>query len=164
MTPTNLASLVIDSLDHTLAPNPVIRTCPSVDAICRLGKVDSVAGMGIDDKQTVLGIEAGRTVVGHTALVGRNQASIGRRLFGGIWNWTALLIDSKRPVHRSKRSGQKVFPVGAIKNKKVAVARGLHQHLLRLAVEISVDQHWSFDRIPIVSIVGRRLERPLQPP
>src|SRR6202041_831129 len=162
MAPTNLAGLVVDGLDHTLAPNAVIRSSPSVDAIGWLREVDTVARMGVDDKQTVPAIEAGRTVVSHSALVGRNQASIGRRFLGGIRNRTALLIDSQRPVHWPERNSQQILPVGAVKNKEVAVARGLHQHLLRLSAKISVDQHWSLDRIPIVRIVWRDLEGPHQ--
>src|SRR5712692_5927355 len=126
MAPTNLAGLVIDGLDHTLAPNAVIRARPSVDSIGRFCKVNAVTGMSIDDEQPVLGIEARGAVISHTALVGCNQASIGRGFLGGIWNRTALLIDSKRPVHGPERNRQKVLPVGAVKHKEVAVARGLH--------------------------------------
>src|SRR5258708_32339462 len=122
MAPTNLAGLVIDGLDHTFAPNAVIRTGPPVDAIGWLGEIDAVAGMGIDDKQPVPGVEARGTIVGHTGLVGCNEASVGGRFLSGIRNRAALLIDSKRPVHGSGWNGQKVFPVGAVVNKEVAVA------------------------------------------
>src|SRR5258708_1337433 len=126
MRPPDLAGLLVDGFDHALAPNAIIRARPPVKSIGRLGKVDAVAGMGIDDKQSGLGVEAGGTEVGKTLLVGCNQAPIGRRFLGGIWNRTALLIDSKRPVHRSEKSGQKVLPLRAFQNKEVAVARGLH--------------------------------------
>src|ERR1700704_4430254 len=153
MAPTDLARLIIDGLNYPLAPNIVVRACPSVDSIGWLRKVDAVAGVGVHDKQTISGVEARGTVVGHTALVGGNQASIGRWFLGGIWNRSAFLIDAKRPVHRPERSGQKILPVRAVENKEVAVARGLHQHLLGFAVELSIDQHWGLDRIPVVRIV-----------
>src|SRR6202162_141691 len=149
MAPTNHAGLIVNGLEYAFAPNPVIRPCPPVRPIGRLGKIDAVARMGVDDKQSVLGVEAGGTVVGKTALVGGNQASIGSRLFGGSWNRAALLIDSERPVHRSERSGQKALAVRAVENEEVAVARGLHEHLLRLAVELSLEQHRSLNRIPV---------------
>src|SRR5205807_9311587 len=104
----------------------------------------------------------GGTIVGHSGLVGRYQPAVGRRFLRGIRNRTALFIDSKRPVYRAERNRQEVLPVGAVVYKKVAVARTLYQHLSRLAVELSVDQHWSLDGIQIVRIVRRRLERPDQ--
>src|SRR5580704_10414157 len=58
MAPTNLAGLVVNGLDHTLAPNAVIRSSPSVDAIGWLREVDAVARMGVDDEQPVPAIEA----------------------------------------------------------------------------------------------------------
>src|ERR1022692_3293431 len=137
MAPTDFSGLVGDGFDQTLAPNVVIRTRPSVDSICRLGEIEAPTGMGVDDKQTVLRIEARRAIVGKSALVGRNEASVGGRFLGGIRNWTALLIDSKRPIHRPERDGQKTLPVGAVEHKEVAVARSLHQQLLRLAMEVS---------------------------
>src|ERR1700733_15515487 len=158
MAPTNPAGLIVDVFEAAFAPNAVIRPCPAVNSIGRLGKIDAVTGMGVDDKQSVPGVEARGTVVGKTSLVGGNQASVGRRLLGGVWNRAALVIDSKRPVHRSEKSGQKVFAVRAVENKEVAVARGLHEHSLRLAVKISVDQHRSLNRIPVVGIVRRGLE------
>src|ERR1700693_5201485 len=114
MAPTNLAGLIVDGLDHTLAPNAVIRSRPSVDAIGWLREVDAVAGMGVDDEQTVPAIEAGGTVVSHSALVGCNQASIGRRFLGGIRNRTALLIDPQRPVPLPRRNGHKIMLFGEI--------------------------------------------------
>ena len=118
--------MIIDGLNHPLAPNSVIRTRPPVDSVGWLRKVDAIAGMGVDDKQPVPGVEAGGTVVGQTTLIGCDQTSVGCWFLGGIWNWTALRIDSKRPVHGPERSGQEVLSVGAVENKKIAVARGLH--------------------------------------
>src|SRR6266852_2576478 len=106
MAPTNLAGLVVDGLDHTFAPDAVVRARPAVDSIRRLGKVNAPAGMSIDDEQPILRVEARGTVVGHAAFVWCYQPSIGRRLLVRIRNRTALLIDSKRPVHRPERSGQ----------------------------------------------------------
>src|SRR5229473_4221107 len=122
MAPADLASLIVDGLDHALAPNIVICASPSVGSIGGLGKVDAPARMGIHDEQTILGVEAGGAVIGETTLVGRNKASIGCRLFGGIWNRTAVLIDSERPIQRPVSSGQQVLAVGAVENYEVAVA------------------------------------------
>src|SRR2546421_2444483 len=121
MAPADLASLIVDGLDHALAPNAIVCARPSVDPIGGLGKVNAPAGMGIQDKQTILGVEAGRTVIGKASFIGRNEAPIGGRLFGGIWNRTALLIDSKGPIHWAVRNGQEIRPVGAVQNKEVAV-------------------------------------------
>src|SRR5580700_7112535 len=118
MAPTDLAGLVVDGFDHALAPNAVIRARPPVKSIGWLGKIDAVAGMGVDDEQSVLSVEAGGTEVGKTILVGGDQASVGRRFLGGIWNRTSLLINSKRPVHRSEKSGQKALPIRAVENKE----------------------------------------------
>src|SRR6266436_719567 len=158
MAPADLAGLVIDGLEHARAPNIVICARPSVGSIGRLGKVDAPARMGIHDKQTIFAIETWGTVIGKTTLVGRNKPSIGGRLFGRIRNRTAVLIDSKRPVQRPERSGQQVLAVSAVENNKVAVARGLHQHRLRLAVKVSIDQNWNLDGVPVVRIVRRYLE------
>src|SRR5258708_19453778 len=123
MAATNVAGLVIDGLDPPLAPNAVTRARPSVDSIGRFCKVNAVTGMSIDDEQPVLGIEARGAVISHTALVGCNQASIGRGFLGGIWNRTALLIDSKPPVPRPERNRQKVLPFGPLHPKEVTLAR-----------------------------------------
>src|SRR5437879_685342 len=127
MAPTDVASLVIDGLDHALPPNSVVCARPSVDSISGLGKVDAPARMGIHDKQTIFCVEAGRTIIGKTTLVGRNQASIGGWLLVRIWNRTALFIDSKRPIHRPVRHSQEIRPVGAVEHDEVPVARGLHE-------------------------------------
>src|SRR5437660_7955754 len=136
MAPADLSGLIIDGLDHALAPNVVICARPSVGSIGGLGKVNAPTRMGIHDKQTILGVEAGGAIIGQTTLVRRNQASIGGGLFGGIWNRAALLIDSKGPIHWAVRNSQEIRPVGAVENNEVAVARGLHQHFLRLAVKV----------------------------
>src|SRR5271169_1574968 len=160
MAPTDLAGLVVNGLDYTRAPNLVVRAGPTVDSIGRLSEVKAPTGMGVDNKQTVLAVVARRTVVGHAPLVGCNEASIGGGLLGGVWNRTTLIIDSKRPIHRPERNGQEILPIGAVENKEVAVARSLHEHLLRFTVEISVNQNRSLHRIPVVGVVRRHLERP----
>src|SRR4029077_14482451 len=139
MAPADLSSLVIDGLNDALAPDVVVRASPSVDSIGRLGKVDAPARVCIDDEQTGFWVEAGGTVIREAALVGRNQASIGRRLLGGVWNGTTLLVDSQGPIHWAEGNGQETLSVGAIEHEEVAVARTLHKHLLRLAVEVGID-------------------------
>src|SRR5882672_11021664 len=109
MAPADLASLIVDGLDDALAPNAIVCARPSVGSIGGLGEVDAPARMSIDDKQTILGVEAGGAVIRKTTLVRRNQASIGGGLLGRIWNRTAVLIDSKRPVQRPVRSGQQIL-------------------------------------------------------
>src|SRR5882724_9425391 len=160
--PTNLASLVVDGLNYSFAPNTIIRAGPAIHSIGWLGRVEAPTGMCIDDKQSVLSVETGRAIVGQTTFVWRDQATVGRRLFLRIRNWPAILVDSQRPVHGSVGNGQKVLAVGAVENKEVAVARSLHQHLLGLAVKIRINEDRSLDGIPVMSIVRRRLERPHQ--
>ncbi len=41
MAPADFAGLIVDGLNHTFAPNAVIRTRPPVDAIGWLGEVDA---------------------------------------------------------------------------------------------------------------------------
>src|ERR1700722_6847737 len=105
VSPAQLAGLVIDRFEHSLTPHVVIGARPTVETIGGFREVDAPTRMGVDDKQSVLRVEARRTIVGQTAFVGRDQTSVWRGLFGGIRNWTALRIDSKRPVHGSERGG-----------------------------------------------------------
>src|ERR1700676_2387964 len=160
MAPAELAGLVVDGLEDSLSPDAVIRARPSVDAIGWLGKVNAPARMSVDNKQPVSCVETWGPKIRQAALVGRNQASVRRWFLVRIGNGTALLIDSKRPVHGTEWSGQKILAVGAVKHKEVAIARGLHEHLLWRAVKRSVDQHRSLDGIPVMRIVGRHLEGP----
>src|SRR5580698_1791297 len=62
MGPADLAGLVIDRLQHALAPQPVIRTRPTVGTIRGLVEVEAEGGVSIDNKQASLRVEAGRTV------------------------------------------------------------------------------------------------------
>src|SRR5450755_3708571 len=122
MAPADLTGLVIDGLEDSLAPNPAVRARPAVDAIGGLGKINAPTGVSVHDKQSVPGVKAGGAVVRHAGFVGRNEASIGRRLFGGIGNRAALRIDAQRPVHGPEWRGQETLAVGAVKHKEVAVA------------------------------------------
>ncbi len=46
MGPANLAGLVIDRLQHALAPQPIIRARPTIGAIRRFVEIDAVGGVG----------------------------------------------------------------------------------------------------------------------
>jgi hypothetical protein len=50
MAPTYLAGLVVDGIDHALAPDVIVRARPSVDAIGRRGEVKAPAGVGADNE------------------------------------------------------------------------------------------------------------------
>jgi hypothetical protein len=80
----------------------------------------------------------------------------------GLGIGSALLVYAQRPVHRSEGNRQQALAVGAIQNEKIPVAGGLHEHLPRLSMESSVDQHRYLDRIPVVGIVRRGLKGPHQ--
>src|ERR1700722_4901061 len=58
MAPANLACLVVNGLNHALAPPTVIRARPAVESIRRLGKIKAIAGLGVNDKQAVPSIKA----------------------------------------------------------------------------------------------------------
>jgi len=118
--------------------------------------------MGVDHKQPVPGVETrgavswsyrprrGRSGVHQAPVPWRDLESDGP---------ACRLLATSSPVRKERSRG---FSVGAVENKEVPVPRSLHEHLLLLAVKISVDQNWSFDGIPIVRIVRRSLERPHQ--
>src|SRR5258708_26256611 len=106
MRPANLAGLVINRLDHALAPQVIVGAGPAVRAVGWLGKIDAVAGMSSYDEQSGLGIKTGRAKVGHPTLVRRDQTSIGRRLLGRIGNGMTLFVNPEGPVHRPKRHGE----------------------------------------------------------
>src|SRR5271166_231309 len=153
MAPSNLAGLVVNCLDYTLAPNVIVRAGPAVDSVRGLGEVDAPAGMSVDDKQSSLRVEAGRSIVGQAALVGSDEAAIRRRFLCWVGNRTALLVDPERPVHRAIGNGKKALSICPIEDEEISIARRLHQHLFRLAVEISIDEHRSFHGIPVVRVV-----------
>src|ERR1700679_2159472 len=63
MAPADLAGLVIDRLQHALAPQPIVRTRPTIGAVRGLVEVETVSRVSTDNKQAGLRVEAGRTVV-----------------------------------------------------------------------------------------------------
>src|SRR5580698_2182546 len=162
VTPANFAGLIVDGIDHALAPNAIVGASPAINSIGRLGKIDAPAGMSTDNEQTVLGIEARGSIVGESALIGGDQASVRCRLLRRIRDRAAVFINSERPIYRSKRNGQQTFSVGAVEHEEVSVTRGLHQHLPRLPAEFPIDQPRDLYSIPVVSIVWRSLKGPHQ--
>src|ERR1051326_7350737 len=158
MVPPDVPGLVIDSLDHSRAPNVVIRPSPAIDPIGWLGKINAPTRMGTHNEQAGFCVEAGRTVIGHATLVGRNEAAIGGWFLRRIRNGPALFIYSECPVHWTEWNGEQTLSIGAIEHKEIAVTRSLHQHFARLAMEVSIHQHGRLDCVPIVRIVGRGLE------
>ena len=111
-------------------------------------------------QQTGLRIETRRPEVRGAAFVGRDQDAVLARFLGRIGNGASLRVDPLAPVDRRERLGEQALAVGAVQDKEVAVARGLHQHLARLAVEAAIHQHRDLGRIPIVRVVRRNLESP----
>src|SRR5580704_1035714 len=162
MRPPDLARLVVDRFNNPLAPQPVIRARQTISAIRWLVEVDAVGMVGTHDKQARLRVIAGRAVVGQASLIRCNQDSVGRWLLDRVWNRTSFLVHFLGPIYRPEGNRQQALTVSAIKNEKITVARCLQQHLPWLTVEASVHQYGYLDRIPIVGVVGRRLERPHQ--
>src|SRR6185437_4813188 len=97
MAPADLSRLIIDCLDHSLTPHPIVGSSPSVCTIGRLRKVDTPAWVCIHNKQTCLGIEARSAVIRESALIRRDQTAIGRRFLRGIRNRMSFLIDPQSP-------------------------------------------------------------------
>src|SRR5450631_748700 len=105
VTPPNLPCLVIDSFDHALAPQIVIRSSPSIITVCGLVEIKTPTRMSTHDEQASMRIEARRPKVRQATFIRRNQAAIRCRLFLGIGNRLPSLIDAERPVHRPERCG-----------------------------------------------------------
>ncbi len=58
--------------------------------------------------------------------------------------------------------GQQVLAVHAVEHEVVAVARRLQQQLALDAVDAAVDEDRDLGGVPVVRVVRRRLEAPLQ--
>ena len=141
MGPPDLARLVIDGIEHSAVGDAIVRTSPTLCSVLGLSEIDTVANAGTHDKQPGFGVEAGRPVIGKAAFIRRDQAAIGRRIFFGIRNRLALLVDTQRPVRRTKRNGQETFTGGAIEHEEIAIARGLHEHFAGLSMKHTVHQY-----------------------
>ena len=161
MRPLHLTRLVIDRFQHAFAPHAIISACPAERAVRGLREVDPIARMRADNKQPGLRIEARRPVIRQPALVRRNQPAVRSRIFRRIRNRLSLLIEARRPVHRTERSRHQALAGLPVQHEEVPVARCLHQHLPRLAVEVAIHQHRNLHRVPVVRVVRRRLKRPL---
>src|ERR1700733_10264823 len=85
MRPPDFARLIIDRFQHTLAPQPIVRTRPTVGTIRRLIEVEAIGRVGTDNKQASLRIEAGRAIVSEATLIRCNQAAVRRRILGWVW-------------------------------------------------------------------------------
>src|ERR1035438_6475991 len=59
MGPANLAGFVIDRFEYALAPQPIVRTRPTVGTIRRFVEIEAVGGMGTHNEQARLGVKAG---------------------------------------------------------------------------------------------------------
>src|SRR5882724_10032013 len=160
MGPANFPGLIVNGFDHACSPESIISARPAISAVCRFGKINGVSVPSGDDEQSSFRIETWRTKVGCPTFIGSDKASIGRRFFIRVRNWTAFLIHAVRPIHRHKRHGEKTFSICPVQYKEVTVTRGLHQHLARLTVKVRIHQYWNFYRIPIMSVVWRWLKSP----
>src|SRR5205085_2164377 len=79
---------------------------------------------------------------------------------GRIGNRLPVGVDAFRPIGFDELRGCDVRSVRSIENEEVAVATRLSKQFARPPVDFTVEQNWSFHRIPIVSVVGRRLKVP----
>src|ERR1700733_6549813 len=153
MGPAQLTRLVIDRPQETFTPQSVICTCPAIGAIGWLREIEAVTRMRIHKKEPRLRIKTRRAEVCKTAFIRRNQASIRRRLLCRVRDGMAVLVHTKGPVHGTKWRSQQTLAIGAIQYKKVAIARCLHEHLVRMAMKISIYKNRHFHSIPIMGIV-----------
>ena len=118
-------------------------------------------GEVVDEEEAGLRIEAGRPVVRQAAFIRRDDAPIGEQVPSQDSEWAGHFY--QLPLDQfvgPKVVVSRLFPFVRSSTKKYAIARCLHQHLARLPVKVSVNQHRRLHRIPVMRIVGRRLERP----
>ena len=162
VTPAHLTSAVVERAQDAAPVHRVIGPGPTVRAVRLLEKVDAIGVVCAHQQQSGRGIEARRSVVGAAGLVGRHEASIGRRFLGRIGPRPAGLVDAAGPVDGGKGRREQVLAVGPVEHEVVAVARRLQQQPARHASELGVDQHRHFGGVPVVRVVRRRLEAPGQ--
>src|SRR5258708_6209493 len=106
MFPNDLPGLVVNRAEGALGGEPVVRARPAVRAVFGLVKINPVTVLRVDDQQTRLGIETRRPEVGRATFVGRDQHAVPARLFSGIRNGSALLVDALAPVDGGEGLGQ----------------------------------------------------------
>ncbi len=164
MVPYDLSCPVIDGAKESPARNAIIGAGPTVGSVLGFEEIDSVAVLSAHDEQAGSRIKTRRAEVGGAVLVGRYQDTAPLRKLGWIRNRASLGIDSLGPVHGGKWGGEQALAIRPVEDEEVSIARGLHQQLARLAVEIGIHQHGDLVRIPIVCVVRRDLEAPDQFP
>src|SRR5262249_3060796 len=72
----------------------------------------------------------------------------------------AVRIHARGPSLIDEGSGEQVLARGAVEDKEKGIAAGLREKFPRLAFELSIEQNGSFDRVPVVDVVRRRLKGP----
>ena len=160
--PLGLAGLVIDRLQHALAPTAAIVAAPALGfVLIVVDVIDAISVGSIYVKEAGGRAEAWRRPIGGAGLIGSHQRAVVLGKLGGVWNGLALGVETLCPIRFGESGRHDLLSRGAIQDKEVAVARGLGDQLARLAVDGSVYQNRRLIGVPIVRVVGRRLEIPL---
>src|SRR5262249_11552372 len=89
--PSDLAGLIVDRLEPSLAEHAVVGPCPAVVAVFGLEEIDAVVVSGADDEQPRFRIEAWGSVVREAALGWRDETAVALRLLVWIRNRLPLL-------------------------------------------------------------------------
>ena len=75
---------------------------------------------------------------------------------------TPIRPNARRPIHSGVRRSQEEFSVRAIERVEIAIAIGLHNRLHCLPFDVEIDQHRIGHGVPIVRVMWRELEMPLE--
>src|SRR2546429_2313171 len=162
MRPTHLSRLIIDGFQHSLAKDSVVCPSPAVLTVLGLREIDTVGIPRADDEQPGLGVKTRRAVICRAAFVRRNQSPVTRWILRRVGNWAAVFVDPGGPIDSREGSRKKAASRSAVQHKEITISRSLQQHLSGDTLEIAIDEDRNLDGIPIMRIVGRRLEPPSQ--
>ena len=129
----------------------------------RVGQVENAIGRSAADiEKTGLRIEAGGRPV--RGAVGRwiHQGSVCLRLLGrhSVLAAPFGLMPEDQFNSGSNGAVTNCLPLVPVEHEEVSVARRLGEQLPRLSVHFGIEQDRRFDVVPVMSIVGRRLEVP----
>src|SRR4029079_12506178 len=100
--PARLGGLVVERAQHAVAVDAVVGARPPVLTVLFLEEVDAVGVVGAHEEQPRGRVEARGTVVRASGLIGGDQTSVARRLFGGIGLRTSGFVHAAGPVGSGK--------------------------------------------------------------
>ena len=134
-----------------VARRAALRRCRSDRSRARSRRTGRVRGSNDGDMKLVPPNRSGQVSV-----------PFARRPLIGQLDRPAVGADLLRPGLVHERLGVKELAVGAIEHVEEAVAIGHHHDLARLAGDREVGEHRNLVRVPVVRVVRRELEVPLQ--